>query len=52
VAFLLSAGNVDDCTEAVPLLKLLPALKACDKDLIRVKFQKKCGEELLPKMAR
>ena len=52
VAFLLSAGNVDDCTEAVPLLKLLPDLKACDKDLIRVKFQKKCGEELLPKMAR
>ena len=52
VAFLLSAGNVDDCTEAVPLLKLLPALKACDKNLIRVKFQKKCGEELLPKMAR
>ena len=33
-------------------LKLLPDLKACDKDLIRVKFQKKCGEELLPKMAR
>ena len=30
VAFLLSAGNVDDCTEAVPLLKLLPALKDCD----------------------
>jgi len=52
VAFLLSAGNVDDCTEAVPLLKLLPDLKDCDKDLIRVKFQKKCGEELLPKMAR
>ena len=22
------------------------------KDVIRVKFQKKCGEELLPKMAR
>ena len=52
VAFLLSAGNVDNCTEAVPLLKLLPDLKACDKDLIRVKFQKKCDEELLPKMAR
>ena len=52
MAFLLSAGNVDDCTEAVPLLKLLPDLKARDKDLIRVKFQKKCGEELLPKMAR
>ena len=30
VTFLLSAGNVDDCTEAVPLLKLLPALKDCD----------------------
>ena len=30
VAFLLSAGNVDDCTEAVPLLKLLPDLKGCD----------------------
>ncbi len=30
VAFLLSAGNVDDCTEAVSLLKLLPALKDCD----------------------
>ncbi len=30
VAFLLSAGNVDDCTEAVPLLKLLPGLKDCD----------------------
>ena len=30
VAFLLSAGNVDDCTEAVPLLKLLPGLKNCD----------------------
>lgn len=30
MAFLLSAGNVDDCTEAVPLLKLLPALKDCD----------------------
>ena len=30
VAFLLSAGNVDDCTEAVPLLKLLPELKGCD----------------------
>ena len=30
VAFLLSAGNVDDCTEAVPLLKLLPSLKDCD----------------------
>ena len=30
VAFLLSAGNVDDCTEAVPLLKLLPDLKDCD----------------------
>ena len=28
--FFLSAGNVDDCTEAVPLLKLLPALKDCD----------------------
>ncbi|MFR2929266.1 MAG: transposase [Oscillospiraceae bacterium] len=28
--FLLSAGNVDDCTEAVPLLKLLPDLKDCD----------------------
>ena len=33
VAFLLSAGNVDDCTEAVPLLKLLPNLKDCDKGL-------------------
>ena len=30
MAFLLSAGNVDDCTEAVPLLKLLPDLKDCD----------------------
>ena len=30
MAFLLSAGNVDDCTEAVPLLKLLPNLKDCD----------------------
>ena len=30
MAFLLSAGNVDDCTEAVPLLKLLPSLKDCD----------------------
>ena len=30
VAFLLSAGNVDDCTEAVPLLKLLSDLKDCD----------------------
>ena len=28
--FLLSAENVDDCTEAVPLLKLLPDLKDCD----------------------
>ena len=28
--FLLSARNVDDCTEAVPLLKLLPDLKDCD----------------------
>ena len=28
--FLLSAGNVDDCTEAVPLLKLLSDLKDCD----------------------
>ena len=30
VAFLLSAENVDDCTEAVSLLKLLPDLKDCD----------------------
>ena len=30
MALLLSAGNVDDCTEAVPLLKLLPDLKGCD----------------------
>ena len=30
VAFLLSAGNVDDCTEVVPLLNLLPDLKGCD----------------------
>ena len=30
VAFLLSAGNVGDCTEAVPLLKRLPNLKDCD----------------------
>ena len=30
VAFLLSAGNVGDCTEAVSLLKLLPDLKDCD----------------------
>ena len=30
MAFLLSAGNVDDCTEAVPLLKLLPGLMDCD----------------------
>ena len=30
MAFLLSAGNVDDCTEAVSLLKLLPDLKDCD----------------------
>ena len=30
MVFLLSAGNVDDCTEAVPLLKLLPGLKDCD----------------------
>ena len=27
---MLSAGNVDDCSEAVPLLKLLPDLKDCD----------------------
>ena len=27
---MLSAGNVDDCTEAVPLLKLLPGLMDCD----------------------
>ena len=30
VTFLLSAGNVDDCTEAVPLLKKLPGLKGCN----------------------
>ena len=30
MAFLLSAGNVDDCTEAVSLLKLLPGLMDCD----------------------
>ena len=30
VTFLLSAGNVDDCTEAVPLLKLLSDLKNCN----------------------
>ena len=30
MAFLLSAGNVDNCTEAVPLLKLLSDLKDCD----------------------
>ena len=30
MTFLLSAGNVDDCSEAVPLLKLLPDLKDCD----------------------
>ena len=30
MAFLLSAGNVDDYTEAVPLLKLPPSLKDCD----------------------
>ena len=28
--FLMSAGNADDCTEAVSLLKLLPDLKDCD----------------------
>ena len=28
--FLLPAGNGDDCTEAVPLLNLLPNLKDCD----------------------
>ena len=28
--FLLSAGNVEDCTEAVPLLKKLPCLKKCN----------------------
>ena len=30
VAFLLSAGNVDDCTEAVPLLQQIPDLKDCN----------------------
>ena len=30
VTFLLSAGNIDDCTEAVPLLKQLPDLKDCN----------------------
>ena len=30
VNFLLSAGNIDDCTEAVPLLKQLPDLKDCN----------------------
>ena len=29
-AFLLSAGNVEDCTEAVPLLKELSCLKDCN----------------------
>lgn len=29
VAFSLSAGNVDDCSEAVSLLKQLPSLKGC-----------------------
>ena len=28
--FLLSAGNVEDCTKAVPLLKKLPCLKKCN----------------------
>ena len=28
--FLLSAGNIDDCTQAIPLLKLLPDLKNCN----------------------
>ena len=27
---MLSAGNVDDCTEAVPLLKEIPRLKNCN----------------------
>lgn len=30
MTFLLSAGTVDDCTEAVPVLKLLLDLKDCD----------------------
>lgn len=30
VTFLLSAGNVNDCTEAVPLLKQCPNLKNCN----------------------
>lgn len=30
VTFLLSAGNVDDCTEAVPLLQQIPDLKDCN----------------------
>lgn len=30
MTFLLSAGNVDDCTEAVPLLQQLPDLKDCN----------------------
>lgn len=28
--FLLSAGNLEDCTEAIPLLKQLPDLKNCN----------------------
>lgn len=30
VTFLLTAGNIDDCTEAVPLLKKVPGLKGCN----------------------
>lgn len=30
MTFLLSAGNVDDCTEAVPLLQQIPDLKDCN----------------------
>ena len=30
VTFLLSAGNVEDCIEAVPLLKKIPSLKDCN----------------------
>lgn len=30
MTFLLSAGNVDDCKQAIPLLKQLPDLKGCN----------------------
>ena len=43
VAFLLSAGNVDDCTEAVPLLNLLPDLKNCNILADKAYAQKRSG---------